>query len=232
MIRLSLLALFVNATATILREGGTYDCYYKDDSITEKGGGYGRSYRGLTSNAASGRVCMNWFHPFHPAEEGVTLSATPDIETEAGITEYGTGLGNHNYCRNPDPETAPAKVKMDKPWCYTADETGKIRREACSIEKCPVSKIDYISEAKWLTKVMMSTESTGNCMCAQKLLDKTKSQFSAKDLGLGDSDVKGKDSKFENHQLHPGYKSQLANGFLQKSRMGETQDGKPCFCED
>lgn len=41
---------------------------------------------------------------------------------------FSTGVGDHNYCRNPD--------DSDKPWCYVSGADGQIQREACDIETC------------------------------------------------------------------------------------------------
>jgi hypothetical protein len=219
MMRLVLVSLFVDATAVVLHEGGMAlkltpmetGCYYEEDpggsanwrktikgkdGGTEAGGAKGRSYRGLVSNAGSGHVCRNWVSGI----KDFKMKATPDLERD-GFMKWGNGLGNHNYCRNPDPADA-----MTKPWCYTMDAKGVGKKEACNIDPCGEKK-DYVALAKALTKTMMSTESTGNCMCEHKVLKASGSEFTAKDLGLG------------------------GPAFLQKSRMGQTKDGKPCSCE-
>lgn len=206
MIRLVLLSLFVDASAVVLHEDGMAPrltpmetgCYYEKDPVgTEAGGAKGRSYRGLVSNAESGRVCRNWVSGLN---EDFKMKATPDLERD-GLMKWGNGLGNHNYCRNPDPADA-----MTKPWCYTMDAKGEGKKEACNIDPCAEKK-DYVALAKALTKTMMSTESTGNCMCEHKVLKASGSKFTPKELGLG------------------------GPAFLQKSRMGQTKDGKPCSCE-
>merc|ERR550514_2001955 len=60
----------------------------------------GKSYKGLLTSTSSGRTCQNWSKQ-KPHEIGIE----PSNEN---------GLGNHNYCRNPD-------SSEDKPWCYTMD---------------------------------------------------------------------------------------------------------------
>ncbi|KAG9354938.1 hypothetical protein JZ751_001651 [Albula glossodonta] len=41
---------------------------------------------------------------------------------------YVLGVGDHSYCRNPD--------SSDKPWCYVADQEGRIQRQDCAIAPC------------------------------------------------------------------------------------------------
>lgn len=38
------------------------------------------------------------------------------------------GVGDHNYCRNPD--------ASERPWCYIAGPDGAIQRESCALETC------------------------------------------------------------------------------------------------
>merc|ERR1719215_1583560 len=58
---------------------------------------------------ATGRSCKNW------VKEG---SVSPTVK----------GIGNHNYCRNPE-------GKKEKPWCYTVDPT--VEFELCEVPECP-----------------------------------------------------------------------------------------------
>ncbi|CAK6442672.1 unnamed protein product [Pipistrellus nathusii] len=85
---------------------------YKDLGVT---------YRGTWSTAESGAECINW---------GSSLLARklynmwrPDASK--------LGLGNHNYCRNPD--------KDSKPWCYIF-KAGKYVPEFCSTPVCSQGK--------------------------------------------------------------------------------------------
>ena len=70
------------------------------------------SYLGTVNITASGRTCQKW------------NSQIPHIHsrTPSNRNFYGTGLGDHNFCRNPD--NAPKGA-----WCYTTDSD--IRWEYC-----------------------------------------------------------------------------------------------------
>lgn len=65
----------------------------------------GDKYEGLLDSAGTGRKCKNW------REEGTHK-----------------GMGNNNFCRNPD-------GSKDKPWCFTLDP--KVEWEYCEVPKCP-----------------------------------------------------------------------------------------------
>ena len=41
---------------------------------------------------------------------------------------YFLGVGDHNYCRNPD--------SSDRPWCYIVGPDGEVQRQSCSIDTC------------------------------------------------------------------------------------------------
>lgn len=71
-----------------------------------------RDYRGTVSTTITGKTCQKW------------TSQEPHAHDRTPVIYPGTGLGGHNYCRNPDniPEGA---------WCYTIDEGS--RWEYCNI---------------------------------------------------------------------------------------------------
>jgi len=58
-------------------------------------------YRGTASSTKNGKTCQKWTEQF-PHEHTRTPQNMP-----------GKGLGDHNYCRNPDNEQGA--------WCYTTD---------------------------------------------------------------------------------------------------------------
>merc|ERR1719171_410634 len=88
-----------------------YDCFEPEDN--------GYSYRGLVDFTSSGRRCKNWLD---------VGEITPRSDN---------GIGNHNYCRNPD-------ESFDQPWCFTVDG-GK---EQCIVDECPEQERDFEAEAE------------------------------------------------------------------------------------
>ena len=71
-------------------------------------------YRGTMSTTSSGRTCQKWTEQA-PHGHDRTPENFPD-----------GGLGDHNYCRNPD--------DLSRAWCYTTDP-GK-RWEYCDVPNC------------------------------------------------------------------------------------------------
>ncbi|XP_051897211.1 tissue-type plasminogen activator [Pristis pectinata] len=80
--------------------------------------GRGTSYRGTWSTTASGKQCLNW-----------NLSAVVRSRYNGhAANAQQRGLGNHNFCRNPDNDTMP--------WCHVYN--GHILSwEECSLPACP-----------------------------------------------------------------------------------------------
>lgn len=100
-------------------------CYDEEDK--------GKSYKGLVTKASSGRTCQNWLvnHP----HEITHIEPMP-----------ANGIGNHNYCRNPDESEG-------KPWCFTLDPSPDHKKETCNVPICPETR-DFSSEAKFLASKM------------------------------------------------------------------------------
>jgi len=71
--------------------------------------GNGKDYRGCVSKTKSGKTCQKW------------TSQSPNEHSRTPQKYPTAGLGDHNYCRNPDGE--------DGIWCYVAD--GSSRWEYC-----------------------------------------------------------------------------------------------------
>ncbi|CAL9687952.1 unnamed protein product [Knipowitschia caucasica] len=80
---------------------------FKDDCVS----GDGSEYRGTVSHSENGRQCLNWgiFH---------------------NIWGASVGIGNHNYCRNPN--------NYLMPWCRVQKGT-VIVKEYCKIPQCSSS---------------------------------------------------------------------------------------------
>ena len=107
-----------------------------------------RDYRGYASKTKSGKRCQPW-----TAQEPHQHNRTQD--------KYpSTGLGQHNFCRNPDNEPEGA-------WCYTTDSES--RWEYCEIgvlseEPCASSVLgklnfywkQYRCSPSWESKLKMS----------------------------------------------------------------------------
>ncbi|KAM9043476.1 tissue-type plasminogen activator [Megaptera novaeangliae] len=85
---------------------------YKDRGVT---------YRGRWSTAESGAECVNW--------NSSSLAMKPYSGRRPDAIRLG--LGNHNYCRNPDQDS--------KPWCYVF-KAGKYISEFCSTPACGKEK--------------------------------------------------------------------------------------------
>merc|ERR1719326_1185591 len=86
------------------------------------------------TKTSSGRTCQKWTAT-KPHEVGIEPSTS-------------NGLGNHNYCRNPD-------KSEDKPWCYTMDPS--VEKETCEVPICKGMGRDFHDEAKTLATKMAPT---------------------------------------------------------------------------
>ena len=71
------------------------DCRNNELGITES------SYRGTMNVTSIGILCQKW------------TVQVPHVHHNRPCDRAGAGLGDHNYCRNPDNENGA--------WCYTID---------------------------------------------------------------------------------------------------------------
>ncbi|XP_059142655.1 uncharacterized protein LOC131930260 isoform X2 [Physella acuta] len=76
------------------------DCYTED----------GSTYRGLAQTTVSGSLCLNW-------DDSMVVNSR---------THPNMGLGDHNFCRNPDREK--------RPWCWVSHEEQKFG--FCKVDRC------------------------------------------------------------------------------------------------
>ncbi|XP_056275911.1 tissue-type plasminogen activator isoform X1 [Pseudoliparis swirei] len=83
--------------------------------------GRGGGYRGTWSSSQSGAECINWN----------ATSLRGRKFTARKMDANSLGLGNHNFCRNPDNDS--------NPWCYIYKNT-QIDWQLCSTPKCPKDK--------------------------------------------------------------------------------------------
>ncbi|CAL8241959.1 unnamed protein product [Merluccius merluccius] len=82
----------------------------------------GRSYRGVVGWSVSGARCLPW--------NSDLLHNEMHLGTVVGASLKG--LGDHNYCRNPDVDSMP--------WCYILNH-GAISWEHCDIPPCTMAVI-------------------------------------------------------------------------------------------
>uniref|UniRef100_V9KK65 Plasminogen activator n=1 Tax=Callorhinchus milii TaxID=7868 RepID=V9KK65_CALMI len=83
--------------------------------------GHGASYRGTWSVSLSGYTCLNW--------NSSAVAHTVYNARRPGALRLG--LGNHNFCRNPDNDGAP--------WCHVYKHQ-VLTWETCDIPTCPQNR--------------------------------------------------------------------------------------------
>ena len=90
------------------------DCYKKEEKENSSEclcDNEESEYRGTVATTISGKTCQRWD------------SQSPHVHTRTPSNYPNGGLGNHNYCRNPDGWTGL--------WCYTTDSN--TRWELCDV---------------------------------------------------------------------------------------------------
>ncbi|XP_026178611.1 phosphoinositide-3-kinase-interacting protein 1 [Mastacembelus armatus] len=98
----------------------------------------GEDYRGEHKSSSSGLTCLNW------------TSTTKDYDVKSH-PDSQTGVGDHNYCRNPD--------SSESPWCYIAAPDGTVQREFCEIDTCKEQPVRSEAQAPKPTGAILSTQS-------------------------------------------------------------------------
>lgn len=109
--------------------------------------GKGEGYRGTWSISHSGAECINW-----------NSTSLRGRRFTARIKEASSlGLGNHNFCRNPDND--------DTPWCYIYKGT-QIVWEFCSLPECPEDQYKdcVIGSGESYRGTMSVTKSGSRCL--------------------------------------------------------------------
>ena len=86
--------------------------------------GNGNKYRGSVKNTRGGKNCQNWQSDF----------PHPHSYHAAGYSSQG--IGNHNFCRNPDNEKAA--------WCYTTNLF--VRWDYCGVPTCNTDTYSYYDQ--------------------------------------------------------------------------------------
>ncbi|XP_056140814.1 phosphoinositide-3-kinase-interacting protein 1 [Lampris incognitus] len=86
----------------------------------------GVEYRGEQQSSSSGLTCLIW------------TNITRDYDVTSH-TDSDTGVGDHNYCRNPD--------STERPWCYISGPDGVVQRQSCSIDTCKEQPSTTAAEA-------------------------------------------------------------------------------------
>nr|XP_020015065.1 tissue-type plasminogen activator [Castor canadensis] len=136
---------------------------YKDQGIT---------YRGTWSTAESGAECVNW--------NSSVLALKPYSARRPG--SFKLGLGNHNYCRNPDRDS--------KPWCYVF-KAGMYTSEFCSTPACSKGTNEDCYTGKGMTYRGTHSLTTSGASClpwnSMILMDRSYTAWrsDSRALGLG-----------------------------------------------
>ncbi|XP_063819400.1 hyaluronan-binding protein 2 [Pseudophryne corroboree] len=102
----------------------SHDCYRNN----------GFRYRGHASYTEDKYSCLPW-DSYHLLRESVS-AFIPEI--------WEHGIGEHNFCRNPD--------GAEKPWCYFMNENGKLRWNLCDVPDCAKTSQPNVTATMKLAK--------------------------------------------------------------------------------
>jgi len=129
--------------------------------------GLQKDYRGEVNHTISGFTCMNW------------RQQSPHKHTRTEANYPNSGLGDHNYCRNPDDEDEGA-------WCYTTSPDQ--RWDYCGIPKCDGSVSCWDGLQKDYRGPLQVTESGERCQkwTAQSPHSHSRTPANYPGAGLGD----------------------------------------------
>ena len=116
------LFFFYIDTRDYLNKGGTFG-----EAMTNPLPNNGKDYRGTLNKTKSGLTCQNW------------TSQSPHKHNNTPQKKPNTGVGDHNYCRNPDNE--PGGI-----WCYTTDKNKRWEHCDASMDTTQISQ--RISDAQ------------------------------------------------------------------------------------
>ncbi|XP_004682333.2 PREDICTED: tissue-type plasminogen activator [Condylura cristata] len=119
------------STPACTQENG--NCYIKN----------GLTYRGTHSRTMSGASCLKW-------NAKVLLSAK---HTARMTDARALGLGNHNYCRNPDGD--------DRPWCYVLKDL-RVMWEYCNVPQCSTCGLRKYKQTQFRIKGGLFTDITSH----------------------------------------------------------------------
>jgi hypothetical protein len=97
-------------------------------------------------------------HPWPAAAKFASIA-----DEKGDVTKWGNGIGNHNYCRNPD-------SSQSQPWCFTQDPNADHKIEVCDIPECAAHKRTWSDEADALSMKIGSKD----CECADQLYGSTR----------------------------------------------------------
>uniref|UniRef100_F6WLY7 Plasminogen activator n=1 Tax=Monodelphis domestica TaxID=13616 RepID=F6WLY7_MONDO len=145
-------------------------CEIDSNSLCYEDSGF--TYRGTWSTSESGAECVNWnMSAIHSKPYN---GRRPDA--------LKLGLGNHNYCRNPDQDS--------KPWCYVFKK-GFYTWEYCSISLCSKSATEDCYSGNGTDYWGTQGKTVSGTPCLKWNSSRLKSKLytawkkNARDLGLG-----------------------------------------------